>query len=104
MTFELKCENGRLCIDNLCLSKITDLFTVTTVNEDSFCIADGESFITVAADDDDSMVMYFTLKGKMFYCKGCKFAIRCFDSFDIVHLYDKSSSIVFSITIDKVVE
>lgn len=101
MTFELTCTNGKFCIDNLRLSDITDLFSVTTINNVSFCITDGESVISLSARDGDTIEMWFTFKRRMFYSKGHRFAIYCFDSFDIVYLYDESSSIVFSVTIDK---
>lgn len=101
MTFELKCTNGKFCIDNLCLSEITDLFTITQVKDDSFSITDGESNISLSAKDDNSIEMWFTFKRRMFYSKGHRFVIYCYGSFDIVHLYDESSSIVFSVTIDK---
>ena len=101
MTFELKCTNGKFCIDNLCLSEITDLFTITRVKDDSFSITDGESNISLSAKDDNSIEMWYTFKGRMFFSKGYKFAIYRFDSFDIIYLHDESSRIVFSVSIDK---
>lgn len=102
MTFELKCTNGKFCIDNLCLSEITDLFTITQVKDDSFSITDGESNISLSAKDDNYIEMWYTFKGRMFFSKGYKFAIYRFDSFDIIYLHDESSRIVFSVSIDKV--
>jgi hypothetical protein len=101
MTFELKCTNGKFCIDNLCLSEITDLFTITQVKDNSFTIMGAESSISLSAKDDDSIEMWFTYKGRMFYSRGYRFAIYRFDSFDIVYLHDESSRIIFSVSIDK---
>ena len=101
MTFELKCTNGKFCIDNLCLSEITDLFTVTQIKDDSFSIMGGESIISLTAKDDNSIEMWYTFKGRMFFSRGYRFAIYCYDSFDIIYLHDESSNIIFSVSIDK---
>lgn len=103
MTFELICTNGKFSIDNLFLSEITDLFTITKLNDDSFSITDGESHISLSARSDDSIEMYYSIRGKSFYCKGCKFVIHSFDSFDTIHLLDESSCNIFSTAIDKVI-
>lgn len=101
MTFELKCTDGKFCIDNLCLSEITDLFTVTQIKDDSFSIMGGESIISLTAKDDNSIEMWYTFKGRMFFSRGYRFAIYCYDSFDIIYLHDESSNIIFSVSIDK---
>lgn len=103
MTFELKCENGKFCIDNLRLSEITDLFTITRLNNDSFAIYDGESHIILNAKSDNSIEMHFSTGGKSFYVKGWKLVIHTFDTFVTVHILDESSCAIFSIAIDKVV-
>ena len=101
MTFKLKCIHGKFCLDDISLGDITDLFTVIEADYDSVSITDGESLISLFAKPDNSIEMFFMTSDKLIHCKGCKFEIHGFPSFDIIRMSDESYCDIFSIAIDK---
>lgn len=101
MTFKLECKNGKFNLNNLELNEITDVFSITTINDNTFCMNNGEFVFSVSAKEDDTVVMYVTFHRKMFYCTGKTFAVYRYTSFDNVHLLDDNGYILFSVGVDK---